>query len=456
MSFIKDLIRQEHLPLPLYFIAEYDRDIVLKSICAFLNGEGGWIVVGLSSDGMFVGVPNDNVVDNLQQSITYAISPIPLVYIQDEQIDGKTVLLLTIMKGSLGPYTFNGKFYVKDGEDIIVPNMQQLSALLANENLGNDKWELKTCLQAEESDIDSLLMDSIYHVGKNRNRVISDDEGNLSVTLRRLRLLGSSTVSNGAVALLGSDTTFFLRQCRVRIQLMIQGKTSDTYQDVQTIEGNMFAIHERIMQYFKDLPRTASFTDKKGYREENYLYPLDVIDEAVTNALIHRSYNGFLDEITVFIYKDRVEITNPGEMMGDFIVRGKVQPHGSVLRNPVMAEVFYMAGLMEKSGRGLSLIYDSMFGKGYKKPAWKSGNGHTTLTIYSSKAKTVTLNERMISFIDEHQKGDVFSKGEYMERFSTISKITAQTDIQKLVEMGFCVPKGNGPSTKYLIVNINR
>lgn len=456
MSFVQDLIRQEHLPLPLSFIAEYDKDVILKSVCAILNGEGGWIVVGMSSDGRCVGISEDNIVDNLQQSITYAISPIPMVYIQKEKVEDKTVMLLTVMKGSLGPYSFNGKFYLREGHEIVVPDTQQLASLLANDSSGQDIWELRTCMQAEESDIDPELMRHVYQEGKKRKRVITNEEGSLNVTLRRLRLLGSSTVSNGVVALLGSNTTFFLRQCRVRIQLMVGGKTSDTYQDVQTIEGNMFAIHKRVMKYFESLPRTASFVDTKGYRAENYIYPLDVMDEAVTNALVHRSYNGFLDEITIFIYKDKVEVTNPGEMMGDFLVRGKVKPHGSILRNPVMAEVFYMAGMMEKSGRGISLIYNGMSDKGYNRPTWKSANGHTTLTIYSSKAKIATLNERMISFIGEHQKGDLFSKAEYMKRFGVISKITAQTDIQKLVELGFCQPKGSGPSTKYLIIKTDR
>jgi len=79
MSFIQDLIRQEHLPLPLSFVAEYDKDSVLKIICSILNGDGGWIVIGVHSDGKCVGVSEEDIVDNLQQSITYAISPIPLV-----------------------------------------------------------------------------------------------------------------------------------------------------------------------------------------------------------------------------------------------------------------------------------------------------------------------------------------------------------------------------------------
>ena len=41
MSFVKDLIQQTHLPLPLLFSPDYNIERVLKSVCALLNGEGG-------------------------------------------------------------------------------------------------------------------------------------------------------------------------------------------------------------------------------------------------------------------------------------------------------------------------------------------------------------------------------------------------------------------------------
>ena len=53
-----------------------------------------------------------------------------------------------------------------------------------------------------------------------------------------------------------------------------------------------------------------------------------------------------------FVFSDRLEITNSGQMP-EKMVQGKstVLPHGSVLRNPLMAEVFYVSGEMEKTGR---------------------------------------------------------------------------------------------------------
>lgn len=112
--------------MPLSFVAEYDKELILKSICALLNGEGEWIVVGMSSDGKSIGISED----------------------------------------SLGSYTFNGKFYMKEGHEIVVPNMQQLASLLTNGSTGQDIWELRTCMQADESDVDTELMRHVYQEGK--------------------------------------------------------------------------------------------------------------------------------------------------------------------------------------------------------------------------------------------------------------------------------------------------
>ena len=52
----------------------------------------------------------------------------------------------------------------------------------------------------------------------------------------------------------------------------------------------------------------------------------------------------------------------------------------------------------------------------------------------------------------KEKKEDVFSKAEYIEFFEKRpSKITAQNDIQSMLNLGICEKIGNGPSTKYRI-----
>lgn len=456
MSFIKDIINQEHLPLPLRCVPSYDKDRIMMEVCALLNAGGGWIALGINEEGTINGLPDNYSTVALQQEMTDKISPVPLVYVQDEANDGKQIALLTVMKGGLPPYSYKGRYYMLKDNVVVVPNYSQTATMLRTDNSFQEKWEQSTCMTADVSDLDTGVMNRIYENGKILGRVVLS-QVQLSATLSRLHLISASSVSNGAMALFGKNVSLFLSQCKVRIQVMLKGKDAGEYQDMLIIEDNLLNTHQRIMEYFRErLPRMISFTNVKGVRQENYVYPMAVLDEAVTNALIHRSYSGFLDEVTIFIYKDRIEISNPGEMAKIYIVKGKVVPHGSLLRNPLMAEVFYMAGLMEKTGRGLSVIFNSMLNMGYRNPVWKCSNGYTTLTLYSKREKSAKVNNRILAFLNKYSAGYEFTKSEYTSYFGNISKITAQSDIKQMVELGLCKVKGNGPSTKYVLTNTYR
>lgn len=453
MSFIKDIINQKHLPLPLKFIPSYNVNNIMMEVCALLNASGGWVAIGVREDRIIVGLPQNYSTESLQQELTNKISPIPLVYVQCEILDDKQIALLTVMKGSLPPYSYLGRYYISEENKVVVPEYSQIATLIRSNNEFQDKWEQSTCMTAEVADLDTNVMDKIYNKAITLGRVVLSKENKLSATLSRLHLISASSVSNGAVALFGRNVCHFFSQCRVRIQVMLNGKDASEYQDMLIIEDNLLNTHQKVITYFqKNLPHTISFANVRGIREEKELYPMGVVDEAVTNALIHRSYSGSLDEVTIFVYKDRIEISNPGEMSRNYIVKDKVVPHNSLLRNPLMAEVFHMAGLMEKTGRGLYVIFEGMQKMGYKKPVWKCSNGYTTLILYSKYEKKANINQRISAFLDEHSVGYRFTKVEYMNRFGDISKITAQSDIKQMVELGFCKINGNGPSTKYILV----
>lgn len=204
----------------------------------------------------------------------------------------------------------------------------------------------------------------------------------------------------------------------------------------------------------KILPRQSQFLNNGLYRKDDFIYPLDVLREALVNALIHRDYTGTVGEISIFIFSDRIEISNPGRLP-DRLVKGKsnVISHGSILRNPLMAEILHFAGYMERVGRGMELISRRMKELGKKLPEWTTSNDSTTLTIYNKSAK-IEINGRIRTFMEHHSVNDEFTKQEYVLSFDKQpSKITAQTDIAKMIELGLCIRIGNGPLTKYKIID---
>ena len=67
-----------------------DMSDVLKCICAFANGEGGYILVGVSDGGDPVGVDVDNVVlERLENMIRETIEPKIYVNISIEAVNDK-------------------------------------------------------------------------------------------------------------------------------------------------------------------------------------------------------------------------------------------------------------------------------------------------------------------------------------------------------------------------------
>jgi len=451
-SFVEMLLSQKHLPSPVKCISRPDTDTIAKTICAFLNAQGGWIVIGVDDNHNYVGIKDVEIESKIQYEITNNISPLPLVYVQKESYKSERIILITVIKGSLQPYSYKNKYYISRDNAVVLPSSDEISRLMRDSFSIKSGWESIANLYADQEALDDELMDLIYHRGLSSGRLAKSGNGLQSI-LSELQLLNSYEIKNGAVALFAENVRNFLPQCRVRIQMMSKGKTADRFDDSIMIEGNLFYILNETMIYFKErLPKQSLFLEGKTTRIDDYIYPMDVLDEAISNALIHRDYSDSFDEVTIFIYSDKIEITNSGRLPDKLIKsKNEVLPHGSVLRNPLMAEIFYIAGEMEKTGRGMALISSRMKAMGKKLPEWTSSNNRTILTIYNKTGKVV-LNERIENFLSSRSHGNVFSKTDYIEFFEKQpSKVTAQNDIQSMLSLGLCEKIGNGPSTKYKI-----
>jgi ATP-dependent DNA helicase RecG len=79
-------------------------------------------------------------------------------------------------------------------------------------------------------------------------------------------------------------------------------------------------------------------------------YSLEVLREAIINAVVHRDYSKRGESVRVFFYPDRVEVHSPGLLLPGITVaqmeRGEVQ---SKLRNPTLANLrMGIPGYMER------------------------------------------------------------------------------------------------------------
>lgn len=452
-SFIQELINRQ-AEEPVAFFGEFDTGAILSSVCAFLNSEGGWILIGYN-DKRVLGIENvDQKIDELKALISEHIFPQPLVDVRCDVFKDKNLILLNVLKGSRQPYSYSHKYFVRIDNETQEATADGISLLLRSANDHLSTWEKQTATDAE---LEYLVLDQISFtiteakkIGKGNN-LPQNHDGFLSY----FQLMDMYLIKNGAVILFAKEPIRFLPQVRIRITVMPYGKTGSRFADSVIIEDNLFLSYDRLQNYFRQqLPLISEFKDNDWNRHSREKYPLEALDEAVLNAMIHRDYADLSGEITINIYSDKIEIINSGEMPDDLIVmKSQINDHHSILRNPTIAHIFYLRGKMEKLGRGLALIRDRFVEIGARLPEWSSQNGYTTLTLFSEPLR-ISLNERAFQFLQKMKTGTEFTREYYQQSFEgIISERTARLDINKMKDGKWIRQIGEGQTIKYIRTN---
>ncbi len=139
---------------------------------------------------------------------------------------------------------------------------------------------------------------------------------------------------------------------------------------------------------FQNTPTGATFVSSSMARTGESLYPRLAIREGLVNALVHRDYSSFSGSVSVFVYPKRLEIVNSGGFPEGVTPAEMTKGHVSVLRNPDIAHVLYLRGLMEKLGRGGVLIQRECKNQGLPPPEWKEDSGKNVILTFRTPEVT--------------------------------------------------------------------
>lgn len=119
----------------------------------------------------------------------------------------------------------------------------------------------------------------------------------------------------------------------------------------------------------------------KMIREDYPLYPPRATREAIANAICHRDYASHGGAVAIAMYDDHLEIINPGNFHFDFTPEMLTHPHASKPWNPIIADVFYRAGIIEQWGTGTLNIIDWCKENQNPIPKWEDKGGSVVVTF---------------------------------------------------------------------------
>lgn len=450
-EFIRSLLKEKEGP-QLQFIESFNYQRITQTVCAFLNTQGGRIIVGVNSNKEPV-LKHEITpeFDELRRSINNVITPESLIGVRKEEFKNLPIVLVEVIEGTNKPYSINNQSFIRVGSETRTANDSEMSNLIRARRKEEYSWENSPVLEASLSDFDLEEINQAIELSNNIGRTSRFQKNDPLHFLSHFQLFRNNQFTNAAIVLFGKDPTYFLPQCRCRIIHFGKSKTVNEYSDTLIIEENLFKSFRRIQDYFKkNLPIQSQFSDTNWQRNDQPKYPMKALDEAVINAIMHRDYSDPTGEVFIGIYSDKIEVVNSGELPALLKDANLKKSHRSIPPNPIITHMVYLCGMIEKVGRGTVLISELFDEYGLDEPNWKSKNGGTTLTL-PGKLKSIEFNDRMYTFIITLQIGQQFSREDYELFFqNNISEKTARLDIKKLLDGNWLEKKGEGPVTKYI------
>jgi ATP-dependent DNA helicase RecG len=144
------------------------------------------------------------------------------------------------------------------------------------------------------------------------------------------------------------------------------------HEDNRRYWGNAFRLLRRAESFLMDPTPIASRVLPRMEREDRPVYLPAVTREGLANALCHRDYTQASGAISVARYDDRLAIVSPGGLPFGLTSASLSTPHESKPWNPLIAAVFYRAGIIESWGSGMTRMLEACQDQHRPSPSWSN------------------------------------------------------------------------------------
>lgn len=169
------------------------------------------------------------------------------------------------------------------------------------------------------------------------------------------------------------------------------GEPADLQQGIhRRIEGTIPEMLDGTLNFFRDNLKQKTIIEPKTKRwSERYEYPLAALREAVLNALVHRDYSIYTRSIPVkvSIYKNRIEVKNPGGFFG------QTQPD---TRNPALARSLEAMGIMRNRHSGIPALQQELKNAGMRDAAITNTGTEFCITFYNGEQETPAVYDNSV------------------------------------------------------------
>lgn len=205
-------------------------------------------------------------------------------------------------------------------------------------------------------DLDENKVRHFIAVARSKRGFKLDDTASMEEILVHLNLMNEGKLINASLLLFGKEPQRFFINSEVRCVHFHGTIVEKPIPSYKVFKGDVFQLVDEAVDFV-----LSKLDYSIGTRAENtsipgkYEIPKEIIVEAIVNAIAHRDYtnNG---SVQVMLFKDRLEVSNPGSIPLGWTIEKLKGLHTSVPANPLLAEPMYLKGYIERLGTGTADI----------------------------------------------------------------------------------------------------
>ena len=412
-----------HGPGPLVaFLPDPDPAAITAAAVALANTDGGALVIGLDSRGVYTGpVDGGAVARALREAEALCNPPLALDRYELVATPHGPVIAVRVARSVRVHALHDDRVMVRAGQTNRALSGAEVRALISQRSTGD--FEADVVPGARPGDLDpARLADLMARCG---NGCTDDD---------LLHMVGAITadtsVTVAGMLLFGREPQRWLPHSGARFARYLAGEHL-TFE--RAVSGPLVRLVDELWTLIAAQQRTPVNGDV------NADYPEDVVREALVNAVSHRDYRR-RESVRVCLFPDRLEIVSPGGLPG-FLTT----PHlldGRYSRNPRLTWSLFQWGYVAQPGQGVLSIITGMDGRGAQPAEIDAARDHVTVRLYrATEAGSngavdpagIDLNARQRAALEYVRGRGSITLHEYRTLCPAVQSSVLQRDLRDLV-----------------------
>ena len=341
-----------------------------KAVCAFANdlpnhGRAGVLIIGAQDSGTPSNTPiTDELLRSLSDMRTDGrILPMPTITVEKRVLLGAEMAVVTVMPSEMPPVRFEGRIWIRIGPRAAVASAQDERVLTEKRRHKNIPFDIHPVPAASLNDLSRLKFEEEYLPAAFAPDVLKDNERSYEERLASCKMILSPREPVPTVLgilSIGRQTRDYIPGASITF-LRIEGtELSDDIVDNAMINGPIADQLRRIDDKLLSHNRESVDIPPQVTERRSQLYPQRALQQIISNAVLHRTYENTNAPVRVYWFNDRIEIISPGGPYGNVNIGNFGEPGVTDYRNPNLADVLRTYGLIQSFGVGLNIAREEM------------------------------------------------------------------------------------------------